>query len=328
MITLTFPWLVALVVLLFLAIFVLMARFKSPMRKWLCFGLSFISIAYLLYIMMWHPNGAGQPLDWYLLGGVGVLAALVLSGVGFMDLVKPITNTASATSQENPADLVNNEKKQTDIDAVNDDAVSVNAENTDDVKADDVNTDVGNKEIAGSKEEVSGDTIEAEEKDNAEDETDNELKDDAKVNTKNDAKNEALTEAERMQREELKGKVMPWFLDQLNQYGEGERNAIKACAIEFVKEGKFSPPTVAVKKNKLYSLSRIIEICSALYLIGEDNKVCVDFIKEVFAVPFANTEESTILKKLSGPNRMLEIIDTYWEAQGIKVEKTRLFPKK
>ena len=33
MITLTFPWLVALVVLLFLAIFVLMARFKSG-----CFG--------------------------------------------------------------------------------------------------------------------------------------------------------------------------------------------------------------------------------------------------------------------------------------------------
>ena len=26
---------------------VLMARFKSPMRKWLCFGLSFISIAYI-----------------------------------------------------------------------------------------------------------------------------------------------------------------------------------------------------------------------------------------------------------------------------------------
>ncbi|MBQ3772411.1 MAG: hypothetical protein II834_10825 [Bacteroidaceae bacterium] len=106
------------------------------------------------------------------------------------------------------------------------------------------------------------------------------------------------------------------------------KNAIKACAIEFVKEGKFSPPTVVVQKNKLYSHSRIIEICSALYLIGEDNKACVDFIKEVFAKPFANTEESTILKKLSGPNRMLEIIDTYWEAQGIKVEKTRLFPKK
>ena len=279
--------------------------------------------------MMWHPNGAGQPLDWYLLGGVGVLAALVLAGVGFMDLVKPITNIVSDESQDNLAVLVNNENKQTDSDAVNDDAVCVNAENTDVIKANDVNTDVGNKEIAGSKEEeVSADVIEAEETDNAEDETENELEDDTSADAKADVKNDALTEAERMQREELKGKVMPWFLDQLNQYGEGERNAIKACAIEFVKEGKFSPPTVAVKKNKLYSHSRIIEICSALYLIGEDNKACVDFIKEVFAKPFANTEESTILKKLSGPNRMLEIIDTYWEAQGIKVEKSRLSPKK
>lgn len=329
MITLTFPWLVALVVLLFLAIFVLMARFKSPMRKWLCFGLSFISIAYLLYIMMWHPDGAGQPLDWYLLGGVGVLAALVLAGVGFMDLVKPIANTAPIENQVKPAVLVTNENKQTDTDAVNDDAVCVNAENTDVIKANDVNTDVGNKEIAGSKEEeVSGDAIEAEEKDNTEDETDNELKDDAKVNTKSDAKNDALTEEERMQREELIGKVMPWFLAQLNQYGVEERNAIKVCAIDFVNEGKFSPPTVVVQNNKLYSHNRIIEICSALYLIGEDNKACVDFIKEVFANPFANTEESTIVKKLSGPDKMLEIIDTYWEAQGIKVEKTRLFPKK
>ena len=79
--------------------------------------------------MMWHPNGAGQPLDWYLLGGVGVLAALVLAGVGFMDLVKPITNTAPIENQVNPAVLVTNENKQTDTDAVNDDAVCVNAEN-------------------------------------------------------------------------------------------------------------------------------------------------------------------------------------------------------
>jgi len=319
MITLTFPWLVALVVLLFLAIFVLMARFKSPMRKWLCFGLSFISIAYLLYIMMWHPNGAGQPLDWYLLGGVGVLAALVLAGVGFMDLVKPITNTTPIENQINPAVLVTNENKQTDTDADNDDAVSVNADDTDVINADGVNKDVDNEEITGCKEEASANVTEAEEIDDVGDETDNELKDDAK----DDNKNDALTEEERMQREELIGKVMPWFLAQLNQYGEGERNAIKACAIEFVKEGKFSPPTVAVQKNKLYSHSRIIEICSALYLIGEDNKACVDFIKEVFAEPFANTEESTIVKKLSGPDKMLEIIDTYWEAQGINVTNSR-----
>lgn len=272
--------------------------------------------------MMWHPNGAGQPLDWYLLGGVGVLAALVLAGVGFMDLVKPITNIVSDESQDNLAVLVNNENKQTDSDAVNDDAAT-NADNTDTIIIDDVNKDVYNEEIVSSKEEVSADATEAEEIDDVEDETDNELKDDAKDDNK-----DALTEEERMQREELIGKVMPWFLAQLNQYGVEERNAIKVCAIDFVNEGKFSPPTVVVQNNKLYSHSRIIEICSALYLIGDDNNACVDFIKEVFAEPFANTEESTILKKLSGPDKMLEIIDTYWEAQGIKVEKTRLFPKK
>ena len=322
MITLTFPWLVALVVLLFLAIFVLMARFKSPMRKWLCFGLSFISIAYLLYIMMWHPNGAGQPLDWYLLGGVGVLAALVLAGVGFMDLVKPITNTAPMENQVNPAVLVTNENKQTDIiDTVNDDAVSVNADDTDVINADGVNKDVDNEEIAGSKEEkVSGDAIEAEEKDNAADETDNELKDDAKVNTKSDAKNDALTEAERMQREELKGKVMPWFLNQLDQYDEKEKNAIKVCAIDFVNEDRISSPEAVIENNALYSQSRIIQLCSAFYLIGKDKDACVSFIKEVFKIPFANTEETTIGRKINGPDKMLEIIDTYWEVQGINVK--------
>ena len=318
MITLTFPWLVALVVLLFLAIFVLMARFKSPMRKWLCFGLSFISIAYLLYVMMWHPNGAGQPLDWYLLGGVGVLAALVLAGVGFMDLVKPITNTAPIENQVKPAVLVTNENKQTDTDAVNDDAVSVNAENTDDVNDDGVNTDVDNKEIAGSKEEeVLADATETEKKNDVEDETDNELKDDAKVDAKNDTKNDALTEEERIQREELIGKVMPWFLDQLNQYGEKEKNAIKVCAIDFVNEDKISSPETVIENNALYSQSRIIQLCSAFYLIGKDKDACVTFIKEVFKIPFANTEETTIGRKINGSDKMLEIIDSYWEAHRI-----------
>lgn len=263
--------------------------------------------------MMWHPNGAGQPLDWYLLGGVGVLAALVLAGVGFMDLVKPITNTAPMENQVNPAVLVTNENKQTDTDAVNDDAVCVNAENTDVIKANDVNTDVGNKEITGCKEEASANVTEAEEIDDVGDETDNELKDDAK----DDNKNDALTEEERMQREELIGKVMPWFLDQLNQYGEKEKNAIKVCAIDFVNEDKISSPETVIENNALYSQSRIIQLCSAFYLIGKDKDACVTFIKEVFKIPFANTEETTIGRKINGSDKMLEIIDSYWEAHRI-----------
>ena len=37
-------------------------------------------------------------------------------------------------------------------------------------------------------------------------------------------------------------------------------------------------------------------------------------------IPFANTEFATIGRKINGPDKMLEIIDTYWEAQGINVK--------
>ena len=300
MITLTFPWLVALVVLLFLAIFVLMARFKSPMRKWLCFGLSFISIAYLLYVMMWHPNGAGQPLDWYLLGGVGVLAALVLSGVGFMDLVKPMTNTEPIESRVDPSILVSNENKQTDTDTV-----STYADSTDEINADDINTDADSKE-----EMVSADATEAEDKDDAE----NELEEDASVDAKNDANNDALNEAERIQREELIGKVMPWFLDQLNQYDEKEQNSIKVCAIEFVYEGTISNPSIDISKNTLYSQQRLMELCSAFVLLDKDRSDCAEFAKTVFSSTFSNTEISTLEKKIRGRDKMQLLVDSYWEA--------------
>ena len=300
MITLTFPWLVFWVALLFVAILVLMYHLKSPIRKWVCFGLSFVSIAYLLYIMMWHQDGAGQPLDWYLLGGVGILAALVLAGVGFMDLVKPITNTASIENQVNPAVLVTIQNEPTDTDAVNGDAFSVNA-------------DVDNEEITGCKEEASANVTEAEEIDDVGDETDNELKDDAKVDAKNDTKNDALTEEERIQREELIGKVMPWFLDQLNQYGEKEKNAIKVCAIEFIYEGTISSPPVEIAKNTLYSQQRLIELCSAFVLLDKDRSDCAEFAKTVYAVTFSQTEISTIEKKIKGIDKMQLLIDTYWE---------------
>ena len=106
MITLSYPWLVALIALIFVASLILVASYKSPMRKWVCFTISAITIAYLLYIMLWQQHESGQRLEWYLLGCVGIIAALVLSGVGFMDLVKPIANTASIDSRADPSILV------------------------------------------------------------------------------------------------------------------------------------------------------------------------------------------------------------------------------
>ena len=255
--------------------------------------------------MLWQQHESGQRLEWYLLGCVGIIAALVLSGVGFMDLVKPIANTAPIDSRVDPSILVSTTNNQTDTDAV-----STNADNTGDKNVDDVNTDVGSKE-----EMVSTDVTEAKNKDDAE----NEIEDNTSVDAKDDAKNDALNEAERIQREELIGKVMPWFLDQLNQYSEKDKNAIKVCAIDFLNENKISAPETVIENNTLYSQSRIIQLCSAFYLIGKDKDACVTFIKKVFEIPFANTEETTIGRKINGPDKMLEIIDTYWEIQSINV---------
>ena len=298
MITLTFPWLVGLVALVFVATLILVACYKSPMRKWLCFAISTITIAYLLYIMLWQQHESGQRLEWYLLGCVGIIAALVLSGVGFMDLVKPITNTAPMDSRVDPSILVSTTNNQTDTDAV-----STNADNTGDNNVDDVNTDVGSKE-----EMVSADVTEAHNKDDAE----NEIEDN--TSAKDDAKNDALNEAERIQREELIGKVMPWFLDQLNQYDEKEQNSIKVCAIEFVNDGKISTPSVEIDKNTLYSQQRILELCSAFVLMNKDRSDCAEFAKTVFSSTFSNTEISTLEKKIRGRDKMQLLVDSYWEA--------------
>lgn len=126
MITLSFPWLIALIVLLFFTTLVLMACYKSPMRKWVCFGLSAVSIAYLLYIMVFQQHDPALKLDWFLLGVVGVFAALSLSGVGFMDLVKPKLVTSvpcSDNDKEEPfADLNGDDEDElsdSDKDGVN-----------------------------------------------------------------------------------------------------------------------------------------------------------------------------------------------------------------
>ena len=46
----------------------------------------------------------------------------------------------------------------------------------------------------------------------------------------------------------------------------------------------------------------------------------VTFVKRVFSGAFANTEDRTIAKKIKGTDRMLLLIDTYWEAKGINVK--------
>ena len=261
MITLSFPWLVGLVTLVFVATLILVACYKSPMRKWLCFAISAITIAYLLYIMLWQQHESDQRLEWYLLGCVGIIAALVLSGVGFMDMVKPVT--IEKVMSEQPAVPCPPIKEECQEEAM----------------------------------DTSGDENSAEDEDSeGKDEGDGE------------------DEAERIQREELIGKVMPWFMDQLNQYSDEEQKAIKVCAIEFVNDGKISSPSVKIEKNALYSQQRIMELCSAFVLMDKDRSDCAKFAKTVFATTFYNTEISTLEKKIKGRDKMQILLDSYWEA--------------
>ena len=253
MITLTFPWLVGLVALVFVATLILVACYKSPMRKWLCFTISAITIAYLLYIMLWQQHESGQRLEWYLLGCVGIIAALVLSGVGFMDMVKPVT-----------IERVMHEEPIVPCPPV--------------------------------KEECQKDTMDTPSDEDSVDDIDSEGK----------SEGDKEDEAKRIQMEELEGKVMPWFLDQLNQYDEEEQNAIKVCAIEFVNDGKIS--------TTLYSQQRILELCSAFVLMNKDRSDCAEFAKTVFVATFYNTEISTLEKKIKGRDKMQILLDSYWEA--------------
>ena len=110
MITLSLPWLIALVVLLFFVALVLMACYKSPMRKWFCFGLSAVTIAYLLYIIAFQQHGPALKFDWYIVAFVGITAALALSGVGFMDLVKKTPNTIANSDLSEESSLLSSEE--------------------------------------------------------------------------------------------------------------------------------------------------------------------------------------------------------------------------
>ena len=107
MITLSFPLAIALVVLVYLTILVLLNHFKSPMRKWVCFGLSFIITAYMLSVMMWYHEASSQRLEWFLLGGVAIIAAMMLAGIGFMDMSKPKNISGQNSGSDNESDYDN-----------------------------------------------------------------------------------------------------------------------------------------------------------------------------------------------------------------------------
>lgn len=256
MITLSFPWLVIIVVLAFLAALALVVCFKSPIRKWVSFGLSIVSVAYLLYIILWHESiGKGSLFDWYLVGFVGVFASMTLASIGIMDWVKPVVLPVVAQTKEPSATPSVEDEEESQV-------------------------------------PISEESLSDEDKDG---------------------------EDEKRRKDELIGKVLPWFLNQLNLYSDEEQNAIKACAIEFVNDGTIPNPAIVITKGVL-SQQQLMELCSAFILLDKDRSECAEFAKTVFGTTFNNTEISTLEKKIKGKDRMQILIDTYWEAEGLSIK--------
>ena len=241
--------------------------------------------------MVWQQQNSEQRFEWYLLVCVGILAAMALSGIGFMDLVKLKPETEAMTSSDITPVLSAEEGNK--------------ADNIDEEETEEDSDDVDNEEV-----EEKSDDIDDEEADENSDDIDDEEADD----------DDEESEAEKKKKEDVIKKVLPWFMYQLRKYSDEEQNAIKACAIEFIHEDIISSPSVEIGKNSLYSQLWILEICSAFVLLDKERSDCAEFAMTVFASTFSNTVSSTLKRKIKGKDTMQIKIDTYWEVEGINVK--------
>lgn len=117
---------------------------------------------------------------------------------------------------------------------------------------------------------------------------------------------------------DFEDKVLPWFYDQISQFTPAQQEAIKACVEKFLHNGYTSGPKEPISRiGSPYTQQKIYEIVSAFMLLDKSREQCAEFAKEVFADFFWNTETRTIERKLKGKDKILLIIDTYWEAKSL-----------
>lgn len=251
--------------------------------------------------MVWQQQNTELRLEWYLLGCVGVLAALALAGIGFMDLVKLKPETEAMPSSDITPVLSAEEGYQTD--------------NNDEEKIEEDSDGIDDEEYKEKSDDIDDEEIDENSEDTDDEETDDEETDDEEAD-----EDDEESEVEKKKKEDVIKKVLPWFMYQLQKYSDEEQNAIKACAIEFIHEDTISSPSVEIGKNSLYSQLQILEICSAFVLLDKERSDCAEFAMTVFASTFSNTVSSTLERKIKGKGTMQIKIDTYWEAEGINVK--------
>ena len=320
MYTLSYPLLLAFEVFAFIVFIVTMYFFKSPWRKWICFGATFITILLLLDAEPTLFADDTYSSEWHWFKFVALVGVVMVAGIGFLDLRKTNhnrevdktvpdgTNITSITQEpQEQLEIQADETNEGDVEAfpsagivtLNPSVMDVpTIESPYEVSTSGVISDVDSSAAMPSA-DVSPVPEDVEDEMSFEEDQETLVRQNAPTQIQRD----------------FEDKVLPWFYDQISLFTPAQQEAIKVCVEKFLRNGYTSGPKEPINRiGSPYTQQKIYEIVSAFMLLDKSREQCAEFAKEVFADFFWNTETRTIERKLKGKDKILLIIDTYWEA--------------
>lgn len=320
MYTLSYPLLLAFEVFAFIVFIVTMYFFKSPWRKWICFGAAFITILLLLDAEPTLFADDVYSSEWHWFRFVAFIGVMMIAGIGFLDLRKPNQNREANDMVPNGADessLVGDSQKQSrkQADELNEGEVNVSSSAATAIMIPSVmDTPVIESSEDASSSDVTPDVVSSAGIPSADVPPDV----DDEVHCEEDQEIQVRHDAPSQIQRDFEDKVLPWFYDQISQFTPAQQEAIKACVEKFLRKGYTTGPEETINRvGSPYTQQKLYEIVSAFMLLDKSREQCADFAKEVFADFFWNTESKTIERKLKGKDKILLIIDSYWEAKSI-----------
>lgn len=317
MYTLSYPLLLAFEVCAFIVFIVTMYFFKSPWRKWICFGAAFITILLLLDAEPTLFADDAYSSEWHWFKFVAFVGVVMVAGIGFLDLRRPNQNRETQNMVPNGAEefpLVEDQQehsgKQTD--EMKECEVEVSSSAATAAMVPSVMDSPAIESLGKvSPSEVTPDVVSSADMPyaNVSSDVDNDFsydKDQEEI-----ISDDAPTQSQR----DFEEKVLPWFYDQISLFTTEQQESIKVCVEIFLRKGYATGPKESISRiGSPYTQQKIYEIVSAFMLLDKSREQCADFAKEVFSDFFWNTETKTIERKLKGKDKILLIIDTYWEA--------------
>lgn len=286
MYTLSYPLLLAFEVCAFIVFIVTMYFFKSPWRKWICFGATFITILLLLDAEPTLFADDAYSSEWHWFKFVAFVGVVMVAGIGFLDLRKPNQNRETQNMVPNGAEefsLVEDQQEHLgkQADEVNEGDVEVFSSATIAAMTPSVMDKPATESLGKvSPSEVTLDVVSSADMpySNVSSDVDDDFsydKDQEEI-----VSDDAPTQFQR----DFEDKVLPWFYDQISLFTTEQQEAIKACVEKFLRNGYTSGPEETINRvGSPYTQQKLYEIVSAFMLLDKSREQCADFAKEVFA---------------------------------------------